>query len=437
MSLPVQSAKRMWMGTVLWAVLATVAMLLYGPTFVLFFRPPEGYGGDFLQDWLSARNFLSGVPVYESLPVSLLRHTGVKLDEFLAWNAHPPVSILLVVPYSYLSYADAHFVWNLTTFPLVFLGAWLVVRGLGKRPTWRWALPTITLGLVCAPLLDQVMYGQFNALLTFLLCAAWAADRNERTALAGLCIGAAAAIKIVPGFLILYCLATRRWRSLVAAAVAFLGLNAVALGFFGFGAFRIYATEAVPQVYEDNAAIWANISVSSFWKRTLGPHANSRVIPLADIPWLAEGLSALSRAVILAVVAIVCVRARSLVARDRAFGAAVVAMTLVAPICWPHYFLLLIVPVGLLLVRLPAGPARWLMWVALVVIWLPQTHIAKFAIGREQAAKMQVNRQAPLTPAENLLVASLQTYALVALLLLTLRLPREDSPASLGGEEAR
>jgi hypothetical protein len=104
---------------------------------------------------------------------------------------------------------------------------------------------------------------------------------------------------------------------------------------------------------------------------------------------------------------------------------AVVAMLLMTPICWPHYFLLLVVPVGLLLVRLPAGPARWLMWVALAVIWLPQTYFAKFAIGRVQAAKMQFNHHDPLTPAENLLVASLQTYTLVTLLFLTLRLPRE------------
>lgn len=414
--------------TALWVVAAVLAALLYGPAYLMVVRPPAGFAGDFVQDWLSARDHAAGLPVYGDLRAALLRHTGLvpdPRDEFLAVNAHPPASVLLALPFAPLDPSDAHLAWNLVNLPLVALAAWLVVRELGYRPGWRGAVIAVALGLPCAPLFDQVMFGQFNALLVVLLAAAWAADSRDRPWLAGACVGVAAAVKLFPAFVALYFVAAGRWRAAAAAVAAFLGMNAVAAGVLGADAFRAYVQDVIPAVGGMNAGVWKNVSLGSFWTRALAPLPQSRIAPAPDFPGAALALTLVSQLAVVGAAAWAAWAGRGTAAgRDRAFAAACAGMLLLAPTSWPHYFLLLAVPVGLLVARLPAGPGRWAMWACLAVMWLPDTQAAKLVLGPERALAMIKNRHDPLTPAENLLVASLQTYALAGVFALTFRLPR-------------
>ncbi len=418
--------------TALWVVAALLAALVYGPAYLMVIRPPAGFAGDFVQDWLSARDHLAGLPVYGDLRAALVRHTGLvpdPADEFLAVNAHPPASVLLALPFAPLGPSDAHLAWNLATLPLFGLAVWLVVRELGYRPGWRGAVRAVALGLPCAPLFDQVMLGQFNALLAFLLAAAWAADRRGFQTLAGACVGVAAAVKLFPAFVALYFLAAGRWRAAAATAAAFVGMNGVAVAVFGAADVRAYVAEVIPAVGGMNAGVWKNVSLGSYWLRALAPPPQGRIAPAPDFPGLALALAAASQLLVVGAVAWAAWAGRATTAgRDRAFAAAGAGMLLLAPTSWPHYFLLLAVPVGLLAARLPAGPGRWAMWGCLAVAWLPDTQAAKLVLGPERAFAMIKNRHDPLTPAENLLVASLQTYAMAGLFALTLRLPRGPAP---------
>jgi hypothetical protein len=80
--------------------LSLLAIAVYGPQFAAMWRPPVGLYLDFLQDWLSARNYWTDQPIYTT------------------WNAHPPVSVLVVLPFGFVTnYRDAHLLWNLVTFP--------------------------------------------------------------------------------------------------------------------------------------------------------------------------------------------------------------------------------------------------------------------------------------------------------------------------------
>ncbi|MFO0797791.1 MAG: glycosyltransferase family 87 protein [Gemmataceae bacterium] len=419
--------------TVLWVVAAALAALLYGPAYLAVVRPPPGFVGDFVQDWLSARDHDAGLPVYGDLRAALFRHTGLipdPRDEFLAVNAHPPASVLLVLPLAPLGPAEAHFVWNLVTLPLAGLAVWLVVRELGCRPGWRGVVVAVALGLPCAPLFDQVMFGQFNALLVFLLAAAWAADRRGLPWLAGACVGVAAAVKLFPAFVALYFVAAGRWRAVAATVIAFVGVNAAAAGVLGSETFRVYVAEVVPAVSGEFAGVWRNLSAESYWLRALAPPPQSRIDPAPSFPVLARALIVASQLAVVGAVAWTAWAGRATTTgRDRAYAAACAGMLLLAPTSWPHYFLLLAVPVGLLVARLPAGPGRWAMWACLAVAWLSDTQAAKLVLGPERAFAMIKNRHDPLTPAENLLVASLQTYALAGLFALTLRLPRDPPPS--------
>ncbi len=90
----------------LWVLAAIVVAVVLGPRFVQHFRPPEGRFMDFSQEWLSAKNYWAGTPVYADQTEALLRHTGRKperAEDMLPWNAHPPVTTTLTLPFGKLS----------------------------------------------------------------------------------------------------------------------------------------------------------------------------------------------------------------------------------------------------------------------------------------------------------------------------------------------
>jgi hypothetical protein len=390
------------------------------------FRPQTGFVGDFTQDWLSARDSLAGHNAYGPLPDALRRHLGGEPPEdFLPWNAHPPGSILLILPLASLDHADAFFAWNLLTFPLFIVAMWIVASELGPWRGWRAtavAAGVSILGVTCYPLYQQVVLGQFNALLAFLLTAAWAADRHDRAALAGVAIGTAAAVKLFPAFLFLYLLGTRRWRVAAAAALTGIAISAIAVAAFGTDAFRTYARDVVPAVSAKYATQWNNISLAAFWLRLFDPIPESRIVAVNVSPLLGQLLSSVSRLAVAVLVGLAAWRADTLLARDRAFALAVTGMVLASPIAWPHYLVLLVVPVGILLVRTWRTPWRWPLIGCLAVMWLPDTFVPALVLGREQAELMSVHRHEPLTPVRNLFVASVPHYALLGLFFLLLRL---------------
>ncbi len=414
-AVPGKTAAERFLGG-LFVLLATAAFaLITGDAF----RPAPGFVGDFTQDWLSARDALAGRPAYGSLPDALRRHFGAEPPEdFLPWNAHPPGSVLFALPFAHLEHHTAFFAWNLVTFPLFVVAVWVAVAELGP---WRGARAAgvaavvCVLGVTCYPLHQQVVLGQFNALLAFLLTVAWAADRRDRWALAGIAVGAAAAVKLFPAFLFVYLLAARRWRAAGVTALTALAISGIAVAALGTEAYRVYVRDVIPAVSAKYATQWNNISLGAFWLRVFDPTAESRVAAVTASSLLGKLFSTASRLVVVALVAFAAWRARSTGERDRVFALAVVAMVLVSPIAWPHYLVMLVVPVGLALATSGRTRWRWPLFACLAVMWLPDTFAPALAFGREYAGLMSVHRHDPLTPARNLLVASVPHYALVGL----------------------
>src|SRR5579885_1788241 len=107
---------RKWM----WLALAIWLVLLRGPRFLDNIRaaPPQEIVPDFFQEYASARNWLEGLPVYADLRDTAPRYLGAPLEgrrSDVVLNAHPPTSVLLALPLSWLEFADAFLIWNIVS----------------------------------------------------------------------------------------------------------------------------------------------------------------------------------------------------------------------------------------------------------------------------------------------------------------------------------
>jgi hypothetical protein len=416
---------------VVWGILTVVVSIWLGPRFILAFRPPENYFFDFLQEWLSAKNYLAGMPVFVEQQEAMFRHTGILLNEgiVLHWNAHPPGSVLITLPFGYLSYRDAHLLWNLLTFPLFLASLAIIVREL-KVPLSPWSLlPAITLMLLFHPLYLHLHQGQLNIPVLFFITLAWWADRHGRLGWAGMALGIAAGVKLYPAFLFAYFLFTRRWLALVTGAITFGAINGITMAVLGSEAFRTYVNVVVPHLVNYQSSC-VNVSLTGFWMRIFNPNPVEKVIAWTTQPMAATLLIWASRGVIAAAVVGMAWRSHSVATRDRAFATGIVGMLLVSPITWSHYFVLLLLPVTLLWMRWPGGWARLIMWLVLIPLWLPDSFFATLAIGPAQALAMAKLQHDFINPQANITFISTLTYTLVGLFLLTAVCPaREESVA--------
>lgn len=415
---------------VLWTVLAVVAVWHRGPAFLTAMQPAEGRYYDFFQEWASARNHLEGLPVYTEHHESLLRHTGKRVERdpsLVAYNAHPPASILLAIPFANLPYRQAHLAWNLTMLLLFAIAIVLIVHGL-RLPFRLWTmLPGLVLVLYCFPLDHTIAQGQLNVVLLFLMTLSWSFDRNDYPWLAGTSLGLAAGFKLFPAYLFLYFLMRANWKALASGGASFLMINALALLLFGQSAFNDYIRLVLPS-FDHFRSSWPNLSLTGFWLRLLSPIEGERVMPLVHAPMVAKTAVYLSAAMVTALAALGCSRSRRLGNRDSAFALCLVGMLLVSPITWNHYFLFLCLPFALLW-RDSVGWERWGFRLLMVLMWIPPGIYQLIGMGKTAATKWErLRHELPfLTPQQNLLVASFLTYCLLALFILVFRATRRPN----------
>jgi len=425
--LAVVPAARRW----LWASLAVLICVLQGPKFVSNLRPDRTEGVDFFQDWASARNVLEGAPVYTPQEASVERYLGYRPAKlFTQKNAHPPPSVLLALPFTGLDYPDATLAWNLVSLVALTASLLLVIRTLGF-PFSLWSLcPLVTLLLLCNPLLQQVNHGQLSLLLTLLVTGTWVADRSGRPKLAGALLGTAMAIKIFPGFLFLYFVLRRQWQVVAAGATTFVAITVLTLvvlgclsptGFdAGFQAYVGFLEEVLPHVAQYRSD-WLNASLVGFWSKLFDAGtgwSKDHVQMLRDNPIVARIGIFISVGLVLVFLARVVWRARSRPECDHAFGLSVIAMLLVAPITWDHYFLLLLVSLALTWQDLPTTDlARGVFLVILACLWINPSLLWETFIANTQGAA-----RGEATPVQIVTLLSFQCYALLGLFAFMFRL---------------
>jgi hypothetical protein len=358
-----------FLGTML--AVAVLTLLLQGPRFFDLLRlPVEEYLGDFTQEYTSACNWREGLPIYGSLKAGIERHIGRRMGYmYVDYNAHPPVSVVMVLPLAWWDYLDAQNVWQAFSALCFFVSLGLIFRETGLRlPRWLWLYAVAAL-IQCIPLQQTLMLGQIQAQLLLLLTLAWVADRRGWAVVAGICAGAATALKLYPGLTLFYFLARRQWKAALTWTATMLVLNLLALVILGSQAFVDYVRIVMPSVDRFKCS-WQSHSLVGFWWKLFVGSELEYVTPLWHNPTLAWACTLLSAAVIMGIIARYTWKAQTPTDKDRAFGLHLWAMSLLSPVSWEHGLLLLALPLVLWWQVGLHGLPRLFFFVHLALMWI-------------------------------------------------------------------
>jgi alpha-1,2-mannosyltransferase len=358
------------------ALAGVAGIVLLAPLWVLHLVPrPEPR--DFYVDWMAARDMVAGRPLYRPLAEEQAL-IGVAGTFNVGYTTHPPTAGLLALPLAGLDYRTALLVWNLVGLALFAATIRLVARELGWSPERSTLLIGVALLMAWVPLWDVVEHGQSGLVVLGLLAVGWRALRRDADVTAGIALGTAAALKIYPGLLLVYLLLAGRRRAVAVAAVTVLVLAGVVVAIAGPSAWTRFAALGLPELrrWWPN---WMGVSLTGFATRLFMP--DEKTMPLVRSPAVAAVVVAGGTLAALAATAAACARDRANL--DRAFALVTTLSLLVSTVAWPHYFVVLLLPLAIVLSVPP--PVDRAMLGGLVVTWLlmnvPQVPIAMRVVG--------------------------------------------------------
>jgi hypothetical protein len=241
----------------------------------------------------------------------------------------------LTVPFGLLPFALAYAAWVATSVAAVFL----TLRILGVRD---WRCYTLVLGT--CPIAIGFVLGNIVIMLVPLAALVWRYRDNTRWS--GLALGLGIALKLVLWPLLVWFVATRRWRAgLVAVSAAAVAMVA-AWAPLGFAGLRDY-----PRLVSVNNDIYAS-------------HSWSLLSGFVGLGFSTSIAGTLSLLVGLALLLSVFLFVRQPDGERRAFCIAIVASVALLPIVWPASLALLLVPVAMY------APRADRIWVLFMTFWL-------------------------------------------------------------------
>jgi hypothetical protein len=336
--------------------------MLAGPSTSLLFRRRPGDDAPGLARARAAGARLSELTIFVLIPlivpaILVVRnwqrpkyvHDGSLYDINTMWQAwHKVIEGVSPYPFVYPAPAAVLFAplgalpWRFGVYAfwiLVLVAVYLTFRLCGVRD-WR----CYGLALLSMPLLASLFVGSISPLLMLAAACAWR-YRDTR-------YGPALAIAFVVGTKLflwplgVWLLATRRYRSAAASIVATVGLVLGSWAVIGFAGLRAYPGH-----------LGGIASLEEYKSYSIGAFAHGLGLGAGASRVVTMSATALALAVIVLV-------ARQRDGDRRAFVAALGAALLITPIVWPHYYVLLFVPVALASTRLSA------FWLLPLLYWL-------------------------------------------------------------------
>lgn len=307
----------------LFVVVPFGATALYGAAFI--HRGPGK--SDFWTFWVASRVVVHGGNPYPA--IASLPHVA---DQWFAPFVYPPFAAFVLAPFGAMPYLLAKIVF----FALNLVAVVVALRLLRVRD-WR----CYTIAFASPGLLEAAGIGTISIPLLLLVAAAW--RYRDRVVACGVLVAGAVTAKLFLWPLWFWLVRTRRYRAAALAAVSSFVTVAASWAAIGFAGLREYPT------------LLARMTGLE------GPHSFS---PFALARAFGAGDAHAGRATtVLGLIALVV--ALRFVRDDRRALAAMIGVAFVAtPILWPHYLVLLFVPIAL------TAPSFSPLWLAPVALWL-------------------------------------------------------------------
>jgi len=221
------------------ALLAAFAAALLTFALVAHLQDTSSWS-DFMEFYVAGRMFDQGVrgDLYDSSVQMSYQRAIFRRTEMTLVYYHPPFEVVLFWPLAHLSYPVAYLLWDLLNVALLAWSAYLLKPYAGDLNT---AARLILTAVIAYPLISTLREGQDSIPLLLVYSAAFVSLKKGKQFAAG-CVFGAGLFRfqfVLP--LLLVFLVRKRWRIVLGALSAGIGLGLLSLALVGWKGVRSYA----------------------------------------------------------------------------------------------------------------------------------------------------------------------------------------------------
>jgi hypothetical protein len=382
---------------------------------------PHVYMEDLVNTYLLARATGARIDPYQPMshlarifigpsPVALFTHA----------TPHPPTLGLLALPLAVFDYRTAAALWFCVSLVLYYMSLELLRRRarIDRWKPWLWPLVLIA-ALSLVPVADDLKLGQPTMILLVVLIMTWRALDSGNAFQAGAWLALSLLVKQLAWPVLILLLVGRQWKAASFAVGSTLAGYSVAVVVFGPATMWRYLSQILPQVTAIYRTSAFNLSIASFaFPRLYSETIGSLTFPDRAVPFGAVLIgAALTTMAVGAAILMMRMSPRS----DPAYALAIALSTIVNPISWQFYQVLLLIPATVVIRWLGKHGYPWRETSAAMVIllWLSAyavqwQHLAFNVAGRLPPQQGQA-AELDYLPG---LIALGPLYGVVALLLL-------------------
>ena len=328
---------------------------------------------DFEAYYNAALAFRYRFPIYQTM-VDFFKAGPYHYEGPLPY-VYPPFFVIFLSPLAYMRFNAAVLVWIFINQAFFFSGFYLLLRTISRKYSRVEAAAMVFVFMNFTPLFVDYLVGQCNVILFFLIAAGLYFYRNDKPVYAGIAIGLACVIKVIPLLLLFYTLWKQRFKVFLAGILTLVFIFGYSLLFFDMKLFPWYIkfmmNQALFNAYHDNH------SLTGFFSRFL---THSMWIKgIFDSPDAARLCIILSSLLVLGVF-LFSTRKKSMPSDPetlREYALAVTTMLLLSKMTSTPYLVILLLPLGVMVKDIMdhAVSGKWLISLAgayaILATWYP------------------------------------------------------------------
>lgn len=198
---------------------------------------------------LMEENNLNDFQVYYQAAQASLSENPYKKEYFSPYN-YPPSATIFLLPITLLPYKSAELFWLIiSVFSLIF-SVFLLFKLFFKKASFVLKFFVSVLLLRIFPARFTLVLGQINLIILLILVLSFYFYQRKKMGLAGVFMGIAGAIKLIPLILALFYFLKKEKKALVAALMTFLICNLLAFITFGRQQFLYFFKEILPLLFK-------------------------------------------------------------------------------------------------------------------------------------------------------------------------------------------
>ncbi len=301
---------------------------------------PRAYHHDFSVFYSAAIALREHLDPYTVDLVPIGQRMGMKIWP-LVHTTDTPFALLLFMPFSLVAPATAHTIW-IALNGIAMAGALiLLIRPKYSGLDLRMALAIAALALLYAPVTENFLFSQRQALILLLLVLVMRSLESGREARAGLLLALAAAYRVFPILMVGYFVVRRQWRPLMFIALGLALVGAVTVVAMGLPlcANFLRGVHLALIATSDPADVAIRGLIIRSLAKVFGDRLDSRMEMLQRVTIVCAQLTILTLTVRPALY-----NPQQAVFDPRSYGLWIAATVVLSPLSWIHYMILLLIP---------------------------------------------------------------------------------------------